>query len=76
MKYKISDDERDEFRPRRKKLLRCRDRMCGADDCPNCHPEIMQTWPYGWRTPSDDAEPANFYSTTGGSFIQNRLLTN
>jgi len=17
----------------------CRDRMCGADDCPNCHPE-------------------------------------
>jgi hypothetical protein len=21
------------------KPIRCSDRMCGADDCPNCHPE-------------------------------------
>lgn len=23
----------------RRHLIRCHDRMCGAEDCPNCHPE-------------------------------------
>lgn len=34
-----TDDEREEFTPRRPRLIRCRDRMCGADDCPNCRGE-------------------------------------
>lgn len=25
-----------------KKYRRCKDRMCGADDCPACHPENFQ----------------------------------
>jgi hypothetical protein len=25
------------------KPMRCSDRMCGADDCPNCHPENKPT---------------------------------
>lgn len=32
-------DLRAEFAPRRRRALACHDRMCGADDCPNCHPE-------------------------------------
>jgi hypothetical protein len=24
--------------PRRKRYIQCSDRMCGADDCPNCRP--------------------------------------
>jgi hypothetical protein len=38
-RHTITDDERAEFRVRKPKLVRCADRMCGADDCPNCHPE-------------------------------------
>ena len=31
--------DNDEEPPRKhKKYIRCSDRMCGADDCPNCHP--------------------------------------
>ncbi len=33
-------NENDEFEPpRRKRYIQCSDRMCGADDCPNCRPE-------------------------------------
>ena len=39
MKYRITDDERDEFRPRQPKHFRCADGFCGADDCPRCRPE-------------------------------------
>lgn len=28
-----------EYPPRRKRYNSCCDRMCGAEDCPNCHPE-------------------------------------
>lgn len=31
-------DLKAEFRPR-KKPRGCSDRMCGAEDCPTCHPE-------------------------------------
>ena len=34
-------DLRDEFEPRRKRRYRCSDRMCGAEDCENCHPEAF-----------------------------------
>lgn len=37
---KHNADEYDE--PRRKRYIRCSDRMCGADDCQNCHPENFQ----------------------------------
>ena len=30
------EEEYDE--PRRKRHIQCSDRMCGADDCPNCRP--------------------------------------
>jgi hypothetical protein len=30
--------EKDYDAPRRKKYIRCSDRTCGADDCPNCRP--------------------------------------
>jgi len=33
------EDLRAEFGPRKRKVVRCHDRMCGAEDCPNCHPE-------------------------------------
>jgi hypothetical protein len=49
MKPTLSDDERDEFRARKPKFIRCTDRMCGADDCPTCHPEIL-------RQPTDRGE--------------------
>ena len=28
------------------KTIRCSDRMCGADDCPNCRPENFQDGKY------------------------------
>jgi hypothetical protein len=33
-------DEYDEYErsPRRKRYIQCSDRMCGAEDCPNCRP--------------------------------------
>ena len=31
---------RQEFGKPRSRVVQCSDRMCGADDCPNCHPEI------------------------------------
>jgi len=34
------DDDYDEPSPKRYK--KCSDRMCGAEDCPNCHPENFQ----------------------------------
>ncbi len=40
-----TEDEKAEFRVRTPKLIRCADRMCGADDCPNCHPENFPTNP-------------------------------
>jgi hypothetical protein len=45
MSYKLSDDERDEFRERKPKYIRCSDSMCGAEDCPTCHPEILTPQP-------------------------------
>lgn len=33
------DDLRAEFAPRRRRLIACSDRMCGAQDCPSCYPE-------------------------------------
>ena len=45
MSYKLSDDERAEFRPHKPKYIRCADCMCGAEDCPNCHPEILTPQP-------------------------------
>lgn len=33
-------DEDNESRPeKRRKTYKCKDRMCGADDCPNCRPD-------------------------------------
>lgn len=29
-----------------KRYIRCSDRMCGADDCPNCHPENFRNGVY------------------------------
>jgi hypothetical protein len=38
-RFELDEDEIAEFTPRRPHYIRCSDRMCGADDCPNCHPE-------------------------------------
>jgi hypothetical protein len=33
-------DEDDESRPeKRRRIRQCKDRMCGADDCPTCRPD-------------------------------------
>jgi hypothetical protein len=36
-----------------KGYIPCRDRLCGADDCPNCHPENFRGGRY---VDDDDAE--------------------
>jgi len=35
----ITKREHDDDEPLRKRYTQCSDRMCGADDCPNCRPE-------------------------------------
>lgn len=42
MRDKDDDHEAEFRRPRRRGLIRCTDRMCGASDCPTCHPEILE----------------------------------
>jgi len=36
-------EEYDEEKPKRRRLIRCSDRMCGATDCPTCFPGNF--WP-------------------------------
>jgi len=54
--YKLSDDEREEFRERKPKYIRCSDRMCGALDCPTCHPENFRQGVYWEHLQHDDEE--------------------
>lgn len=39
MNYRLSDDEREEFRPNKSRYTQCSDGFCGAIDCPRCSPE-------------------------------------
>ena len=36
---RFRDDSDDYDDPPPKRYIRCSDRMCGAEDCPTCHPE-------------------------------------
>lgn len=46
--------EYDDDEPRKPRYMRCRDRMCGADDCPNCHPENFRGGVFIDNQPDDD----------------------
>lgn len=41
MKWDDYEDYEDE-RPRRSRRVTCSDQMCGALDCLNCHPNIIE----------------------------------
>jgi hypothetical protein len=56
MSYKPSDDEREEFRERKPKYIGCSDRMCGALDCPRCHPENFKGGVYWEDVERDEDE--------------------
>jgi len=36
------DDRDDDYREQVRSYVRCHDGLCGADDCPNCHPGHFQ----------------------------------
>jgi len=38
------DQDFDERPPKRKGYTRCKDRMCGALDCPTCYPLTYMNW--------------------------------
>jgi hypothetical protein len=43
---KNREPDPDEREPRRKHYVRCRDRMCGANDCPTCRPGNFKNGSY------------------------------
>jgi hypothetical protein len=45
--YEDLQEECARVRKARRARVRCADRLCGADDCPACHPEIAAR--EGWR---------------------------
>jgi len=52
------DDGDDEYVPRRLKphAYSCVDRMCGVDDCKNCHPENFRRGIFTGDTENEDEE--------------------
>jgi len=50
-------DEDDESRPeKRRKTYGCKNRMCGADDCPNCRPDTYHQYTTEENQETEDEE--------------------
>ena len=62
-----------------KKIIKCSDRMCGADDCPKCHPENFRNGVYltdeneriqPWIVSEQDFLVIQAMKKYGGSFVR------